>query len=84
MLAGHNHPSGENVASPEDKAITLRLRQAGELLGIPAFDQSDPWQRRLLVVSGERTNLTLPPGFRVSCENDKKTRMYLPIIRKTC
>ncbi len=38
VVAGHNHPSGETVASPEDKAITIRLRQAGELLGIPVLD----------------------------------------------
>ena len=38
VVAGHNHPSGETVASPEDKAVTIRLRQAGELLRIPVLD----------------------------------------------
>ena len=38
MIVGHNHTSGETVPSPEDKAITTRLRDAGALLGIPVLD----------------------------------------------
>nr|MBI3612638.1 DNA repair protein RadC [Nitrospirota bacterium] len=35
---GHNHPSGDQQPSAEDKATTRRLVQAGELLGIPILD----------------------------------------------
>jgi DNA repair protein RadC len=34
----HNHPSGDPTPSPEDRAITQRLRRAGELMGIPVLD----------------------------------------------
>jgi len=38
VLVGHNHPSGEETPSQEDVAITHRLRQAGEILGVPVLD----------------------------------------------
>ena len=38
IILGHNHPSGETNPSKEDQAITARLVQAGELLGIPLLD----------------------------------------------
>ena len=34
----HNHPSGDPTPSPEDVALTRRLRQVGELLGVPIID----------------------------------------------
>jgi DNA repair protein RadC len=34
----HNHPSGDPLPSAEDRQITGRLREAGELLGIPMLD----------------------------------------------
>lgn len=34
----HNHPSGEPSPSPEDVALTERLRRAGELLGVRVVD----------------------------------------------
>ena len=34
----HNHPSGDPLPSSEDRQITGRLREAGELLGIPMLD----------------------------------------------
>lgn len=34
----HNHPSGETQPSLEDRNITARLKQAGELLGIVVLD----------------------------------------------
>ncbi len=34
----HNHPSGDPVPSDEDRRITLRLEEAGQLLGIPLLD----------------------------------------------
>jgi DNA repair protein RadC len=38
VLLGHNHPSGTLEASAEDVALTRRLVQAGELLGIRVLD----------------------------------------------
>lgn len=34
----HNHPSGDTTPSSEDLAITRRLREAGEILGIKVLD----------------------------------------------
>lgn len=34
----HNHPSGDPTPSPEDLAITRRLREVGELMGIRVLD----------------------------------------------
>jgi DNA repair protein RadC len=38
IIVAHNHPSDDTVASPEDKAVTARLRAGGDLLGIPVLD----------------------------------------------
>lgn len=38
IIAVHNHPSGEPTPSPADRDLTLRLEEAGELLGIPVLD----------------------------------------------
>ena len=48
----HNHPSGDPTPSPEDVALTRRLRAAGDLVGIPIVDH---------VVVGDR-------GFRSIAE----------------
>jgi DNA repair protein RadC len=46
LIIAHNHPSGDAEPSAEDHAITERLRQSGELLGIPVIDH--------VVVTAER------------------------------
>jgi DNA repair protein RadC len=38
LILVHNHPSGDPEPSAEDKAITERLRHAGDLLGIKVVD----------------------------------------------
>ena len=38
IIIVHNHPSGDPEPSTEDRALTERLRQAGELLGIRVLD----------------------------------------------
>jgi DNA repair protein RadC len=38
LIVVHNHPSGDPEPSAEDLAITQRLHEAGELLGIPLVD----------------------------------------------
>ncbi|GIV07265.1 MAG: UPF0758 protein YsxA [Fimbriimonadales bacterium] len=37
-IAVHNHPSGDPTPSPEDIAMTRRLKDAGELLGVELLD----------------------------------------------
>lgn len=34
VIVAHNHPSGNHEPSPEDREVTLRLVEAGKLLGI--------------------------------------------------
>ena len=38
LIIAHNHPSGDPTPSPEDKRITQRLHEAGQLLGIDLLD----------------------------------------------
>lgn len=38
LILLHNHPSGDPQPSQDDRAVTTRLRQAGDLLGIPVLD----------------------------------------------
>lgn len=38
IIAGHNHPSGDPAPSREDIALTTKLREAGEILGIRVLD----------------------------------------------
>ncbi|PKK89539.1 MAG: hypothetical protein CVV64_14115 [Candidatus Wallbacteria bacterium HGW-Wallbacteria-1] len=38
IIVAHNHPSGELNPSPEDMAVTKRLHDAAELLGIKLLD----------------------------------------------
>jgi DNA repair protein RadC len=39
IIVAHNHPSATNVTpSAEDRAVTKRLWDAGDLLGIPVLD----------------------------------------------
>lgn len=38
ILVVHNHPSGDPMPSQEDKQVTKRLKEVGELMGIPLLD----------------------------------------------
>ncbi len=38
VILAHNHPSGDPTPSKEDRALTARLTQAGDLVGIPVLD----------------------------------------------
>ena len=38
IILVHNHPSGDPTPSPEDRAVTRQLREAGRALGIPVLD----------------------------------------------
>lgn len=46
-ICAHNHPSGDPDPSSEDRVLTARLRQAGELLGINLLDH--------IILGDERT-----------------------------
>ena len=37
-IAAHNHPDGEAYPSQEDREVTVQLREALSLLGIPLLD----------------------------------------------
>ena len=38
IILVHNHPSGDPTPSAEDIAITQRLRQVGDLMGVRVLD----------------------------------------------
>lgn len=38
IILCHNHPSGDPAPSPEDIALTARVRNAGQLIGIDVLD----------------------------------------------
>lgn len=57
VVVAHNHPSGDPAPSLEDRAVTERLRQAGELLGIVLLDH--------VVVGDERYFSFAEEEFRV-------------------
>lgn len=38
VIVAHNHPSGDPAPSPEDLALTRRLHDAGQLLGVDLLD----------------------------------------------
>ena len=38
LIVCHNHPSGDPTPSKDDIALTARLVQAGELMGVPLLD----------------------------------------------
>ena len=38
LIIAHNHPSGDPTPSSEDRALSDRLRQAGEVLGVALLD----------------------------------------------
>lgn len=38
IIVAHNHPSCDPRPSPQDIELTARLKQCGDLLGIPLFD----------------------------------------------
>ena len=47
IICSHNHPSGDPEPSAEDRALTARLRQAGDLIGITILDH--------IILGDERT-----------------------------
>jgi DNA repair protein RadC len=46
IIVVHNHPSGDPSPSPEDRAVTRQLTEAGRLLDVPVYDH--------VIVAGDR------------------------------
>lgn len=38
FVLAHNHPSGDTTPSPEDRAFTDRVKEAGDAVGLPLVD----------------------------------------------
>lgn len=38
IIIAHNHPSGDPSPSPEDRIMTDKIKNAGQLMGIPLLD----------------------------------------------
>ena len=38
VIIAHNHPSGNITPGPEDKDVTMRMKQAGDIIGIKVLD----------------------------------------------
>jgi len=51
LILVHNHPSGDPTPSPEDRAITKRLCEVGDLIGIRVLDH-------IIVGDGEYLSFT--------------------------
>ena len=62
LLVFHNHPSGEAEPSEADIQMTERLREAGELMGIPVMDH---------IILGDREYVSFAERFHWS-----KTESY--------
>lgn len=55
IIVAHNHPSGDPTPSPEDIAVTRRLHESGELLGIELLDH--------IVIGDQRSVSLKEKGF---------------------
>ncbi len=55
IIVAHNHPSGDPIPSPADRALTRRLSEAGEILGIPLLDHLIIGERAEEVYSFQET-----------------------------
>ena len=62
LVIAHNHPSGDVNPSPEDRAVTDRLREAGELLGIELLDALIVGPGHRYYTTAEDRILTDPPA----------------------
>jgi DNA repair protein RadC len=54
VILAHNHPSGDPTPSPEDRALTRRLKDGGELLGITVLDHVVPGEDRYYSIADDR------------------------------
>jgi len=68
LIIGHNHPSGDVEPSVDDRAISKRLREAGELLGITVLDSVivGPSSRYYTEAEGNVSTLPRPRASHVA------------------
>lgn len=59
VILAHNHPSGDAEPSADDHKMTARLRDAGELLGIPVLDH-------VILADASHTSMALCDGWEVT------------------
>lgn len=55
IIVAHNHPSGDPTPSPEDRAVTRQLVEAGRLLDLPVYDH--------VIVAGDRYLSFVSAGY---------------------
>ncbi len=53
LIVAHNHPSGDPMPSPEDIAITKKLKEVGQILDIPLLDHLIIGQGRFISLNRE-------------------------------
>lgn len=70
LVVAHNHPSGDPSPSSEDRMVTERLRQAGQLLGVELLDHVVLGSARYFSFATE-TYLPLPVGPHPSWSSGK-------------
>ena len=56
IIVAHNHPSGDPTPSPEDRLVTEKLKQIGDMLDIPLLDH---------LVIGDKYSMSAMTGSRV-------------------
>lgn len=68
IILVHNHPSGEPIPSKEDRDITQRLYQVGELMGVKVADHIIIGEGKFLSMAQER----LMPSSGIFSQRKKK------------
>ena len=56
VILAHNHPLGDPAPSPDDRAVTRQIAEAGRALGIPVLDH-------VIVGDGRFASLAEEGGF---------------------
>jgi DNA repair protein RadC len=59
VIVGHNHPSGDPEPSPDDRALTQRLVQAGALIGVDVLDH--------IIVTADERYYSFKEGGEIPC-----------------
>ncbi len=86
FVLGHNHPSGHPYPSPEDLALTKRIRQCGELLNLQCLDHFifGDGTNHVVSMAESHPSVFTPDRREKEEENNEKPEDYkkvgLPII----
>lgn len=62
LVVAHNHPSGDPSPSGDDRLVTERLRQVGELVGIELLDHVVVGHERYFSFADEQEHALWAPG----------------------